>query len=225
MRIDPAALGGLLIAFHQVQHAACAAPSLVADADVHRRHLSVHGGLRHRGIERRQSSPSATPTASSDKEMDLAMWTAEVESACMDSMKALNGDAKNPSGMAACYNVPFLDSNSGVFEAEIRMYVINSPTGEWSGVTPKEMMVSLAYLGATVQQTNGSMMEIMPNEPAVKRSLEVSEAELLKRQTTMPNELKVLTYVGQLNSNIKGPQLNTYVAFVALFLPVHAFFY
>lgn len=131
----------------------------------------------------------------------------------MSQMTSLGGTVQNPTGMAVCYNVPFMDSKSGVFEAELRVYTISQPTAEFVGVTAKEMMVSLAYLGATVQRTNGTMLAQMPNEPAPARR-EISEAELNaraeleKRQAQAPQELAVLTYVGQMNSNVKGPNTN-----------------
>lgn len=210
MRLDTAILGSLLFG---IQHVA---GSVDFSSDVHRRHMNIHGGLRARGFDRRQAaSPTSTPTAQG---MDLATWNAQVESACMSSLSALNGVASNSAGMAVCYNVPFFDNKTGVFEAELRMYNISAPTAEWTGVTASNMMVALAYLGATVQRTNGTIMGVQPNVPLkAKREATVLGvpleriAALEARQSTMPVELKVLTYVGKVNSNVLGPQFNQYV--------------
>lgn len=51
----------------------------------------------------------------------------------MNALSNLNGQASNPSGVAVCHYLPFLDNQTDVFQAEL-----------------------LSYLGATVQKMAGS---------------------------------------------------------------------
>ena len=185
-----------------------AASPLDNDDHLHRRHVDFHIG-RRTPIERRATPPQSTPTSTASGVEALASWSAQAEQACQSQLGALGGKASNPAGLAVCYNLPFMDPRSGVFEAELRMYNISPPTAEWTGVTAQQMMVSLAYLGATVQRSNGTLN--VPNMPA-RREVSQSElhyrAALEERQATAPTEIKILSYIGQLNSNVKGPQMN-----------------
>ncbi|KAF2101496.1 hypothetical protein NA57DRAFT_33927 [Rhizodiscina lignyota] len=203
MRFSRTLFGSLLFA----ESALCSASPFTPRGALHRRHVDFHAN-RLSPLERRVPQPQATTTSTGADA--LATWDAEAEQACMSQMDALGGTVSNPAGMAVCYNLPFMDNSTGVFEAELRMYNVSPPTGDWAGVTASDMMVSLAYLGATVQRTNGTVLGIAPNMPPSRR--EVSEAELRaaleKRQAAAPSEMKVLTYVGKLNANVIGPQMN-----------------
>jgi len=139
--------------------------------------------------------------ANSATEADINAWNMQTEQACMGSLMNLKGLASNQAGMAVCYNLPFLDPATGVFEAELRMFNVSPPINEWVGVAPQDIMVTLSYLGATVQKANG----------ALQRRAVDDLSKLVERQTTMPQQLKVLTYVGQINSNLRGSQMNLYV--------------
>ncbi|KAK3079571.1 hypothetical protein LTS18_004520, partial [Coniosporium uncinatum] len=136
--------------------------------------------------------------ANSATEADINAWNMQTEQACMGSLMNLKGLASNQAGMAVCYNLPFLDPATGVFEAELRMFNVSPPINEWVGVAPQDIMVTLSYLGATVQKANG----------ALQRRAVDDLSKLVERQTTMPQQLKVLTYVGQINSNLRGSQMN-----------------
>lgn len=104
-------------------------------------------------------------------------------------MNKLGGVASNPSGMAVCYNLPFLDRQTGVFEAELRIFNITAPSDEWVGVTSNDVTVSFSYLGATVQ--------------SVKRPQAIPSVK--KRQSDgAPVFIKALHYVGRLNDNVIG---------------------
>jgi hypothetical protein len=129
---------------------------------------------------------------------ELAKWEEQTKQACMSTLSNLKGQASNPSGIAVCYNLPFLDNKTGVFQAELRMYNVSAPINPWVGVTAADVSMTLSYLGATVQNMNGNF---------TKRDLSwsVSEGALVERQevNTM-TELKVLMYVGRVNSNLMG---------------------
>jgi hypothetical protein len=141
---------------------------------------------------------SLTPASGDASDADLQKWDEETKQACMKTLGNLNGQASNPSGIAVCYNLPFLDKKTGVFQAELRMYNVSAPIDPWAGVTAADVSMTLSYLGATVQ---------MMNMNSTKRDLSggVSNGMLVERQNieTM-TELKVLMYVGRVNKNLMG---------------------
>ncbi|KAL1795650.1 hypothetical protein ACET3X_005874 [Alternaria dauci] len=141
---------------------------------------------------------SLTPATGDASGADLARWEEQTKQACMSTLSNLNGQASNPSGIAVCYNLPFLDNKTGVFQAELRMYNVSAPINPWVGVTAADVSMTLSYLGATVQNMQGNF---------TKRDLSwpVSDGMLVERQdiSTM-TELKVLMYVGRINANLMG---------------------
>jgi hypothetical protein len=141
---------------------------------------------------------SLTPASGDASDADLQKWDEETKQACMKTLGDLNGQASNPSGIAVCYNLPFFDKKTGVFQAELRMYNVSAPVDPWAGVTAADVSMTLSYLGATVQ---------MMNMNSTKRDLSggVRDGMLVERQNidTM-TELKVLMYVGRLNKNLMG---------------------
>jgi len=64
---------------------------------------------------------AATPAA------DPAAWNKEVDQKCQAAVDGLNGQAKSESGMAACYNVPFLDQVKGTFNSNSGYTIYHSP--------------------------------------------------------------------------------------------------
>jgi hypothetical protein len=89
-----------------------------------------------------------------------ASWNAQAQQSCMSAVMALQGTSSNPAGLAVCYNVPYLDEQKGVFQAELRMFNICAPTNDFVGVTPSDMLVTLSYCGATIQEFNGSNVPV-----------------------------------------------------------------
>lgn len=153
---------------------------------------------------------SLTPATGDASGVDQAKWEQQTKEACMSTLSNLNGQASNPSGIAVCYNLPFLDNKTGVFQAELRMYNVSAPINPWVGVTAADVSMTLSYLGATVQNMRGNF---------TKRDLSwpVSEGMLVERQdiNTM-TELKVLMYVGRINENLMGSAMTQYVFFFVI---------
>jgi len=164
---------------------------------------------------------SGAAVAAAAASVNTTTWNAEAEKSCMNAVMALKGKATNPAGLAVCYNVPYLDQSKGVFEAELRMYNISAPTGEFVGVTPAMMMVTLQYAGAIIQQSNGQT-------PVKKRHL--VERQMISTPTgvamaggltgampagiMMPTEIAIRQYVGQINKDlmVQGMNLTTFQA-------------
>ena len=114
----------------------------------------------------------------------------------------MNGNASNPSGMAVCYNVMQMDNTTGVFMADVRLYKIAAPTGDWAALDMKKVSTSLAYLGATVSQEQ---------PPTTKRDeLQLpddSAGGIEKRATAPPQSVQNTTFVGKAHADVL-PHLN-----------------
>jgi hypothetical protein len=152
--------------------------------------------------------------------IDPAKWSAEADKACMTSIMNLKGKASNPAGLAVCYNVPFLDQERGIFEAELRMYNISMPTGSFVGVTPAMMMVTLQYQGATIQKSDGQLPVKRDSVELVERQQQMSgiltaptgtampPSGAMPNGILMPSEVAVRKYVGQVNKALMIPGMN-----------------
>ncbi|KAJ4315229.1 hypothetical protein N0V94_006047 [Neodidymelliopsis sp. IMI 364377] len=149
---------------------------------------------------------SLTPASGDASKADLQKWEEQTRAACMQTLGNLNGQASNPSGIAVCYNVPFLDNSTGVFQAELRMYNVSAPVDPWQSVTAADVSMTLSYLGATVQamNMNNTKREVSEAQDRARRN----GGTLVERQTiTGMTELKTLMYVGKINSNLMGPAM------------------
>ncbi|PSN71440.1 hypothetical protein BS50DRAFT_283155 [Corynespora cassiicola Philippines] len=140
---------------------------------------------------------STTPQSGDAALADLAKWEEDTRAACGTALRTLNGQASNPTGLAVCYNLPFLDNQTGVFQAELRMYNISAPIDPWAGVTAGEVSMTLSYLGATVQSMNASTKRDIGYPP-------IRDGMLVERQAQNDGQLKVLNYVGKINDNLMG---------------------
>ncbi|KAF2231034.1 hypothetical protein EV356DRAFT_452798 [Viridothelium virens] len=141
------------------------------------------------------SSTGTTPTVSTmpasgnAADFNITQWNEMTAQACSSAIQALNGNAGNPSGMAVCYNVPFLDNSTGVFESEVRLFNLSAPSGEWAGLSMDAISISMSYLGASVAPTRGLMM--------AKRDVSTME----RRQSIM-SAMTNKTYIGQIHNSI-----------------------
>ena len=151
---------------------------------------------------------SLMPSSKAPSDADLQKWEADTRAACMATLTNLKGQASNPSGLAVCYNLPFVDNTTGVFQAELRMYNVSAPVDPWVGVTTADIGLTLSYLGATVQNMQGNFTKRQFSYPPIRRR-QSSRGLLIERQdiATM-TEIKTLMYVGRINSNLLGPALS-----------------
>jgi hypothetical protein len=158
------------------------------------------------------SVPLASAIAVQTPTADPAIWNTQADEKCKEAIRRLNGTASNPSGMAACYNVPFLDPNKGTFEAELRIFNVSMPTGDFVGVTANSMLVTFQYNSASLQASDGTL--------PVKRSLEhtVEHAVHLQERQARPGtggtgafeaqELSIRKYIGMVTSGTFTPGMN-----------------
>lgn len=148
----------------------------------------------------RRQAPSSSPSAPAPSTMGSTgnnsttkpkSWDAQTAAACEKAVKALNGVTVSESGIAVCYNLPYFDNSSGVFQGDLRLYRVSSPQGVWADISDQDITIGLSYLGASVSD-NGEIRKQKAGSP-----------KMAKRQD--PSLLHSLNFVGQLN----GTYLNT----------------
>jgi hypothetical protein len=112
--------------------------------------------LRSRGyLEARQSTtenltgPASNVLLNQDGTINMTAWDAQANDACNLALSHLPV-ASNPSGTCICYNLPALDNTTGTFEADLRLYQLSAPSGQFSGIPPQNIQVGLSYRGASV---------------------------------------------------------------------------
>jgi hypothetical protein len=162
------------------------------DEDMKRSAVMTVEDMTVEPIEKRQS---ATPGAT----MTVAEWDAQTMAACTTALEALNGVASNPSGMAVCYNLPYLDNSTGVFQADLRLFTISSPTGTFASIPSQNVMVALSYVGATVQAVNASTIGRRSEEKSLISWPRRSE---LNKRVTAPVMAQAYAFVGQINKDL-----------------------
>jgi len=83
--------------------------------------------------------------------INATAWDAVTDAACVDALAALTRST-NPSGNCLCYNLPSLDTATGVFEADLRLYRISAPRDAFAA--PTDISVGVSYSGASVSPVN-----------------------------------------------------------------------
>lgn len=173
------------------------------------------------GLSKRQNQQfESTVTLNPDGSINLDSWNEETERACQDSLKRLQ-IATNPSGTCICYNLPSLDTNTGVFEADLRVYKFNEPNGAFAGVQASQIGVGLMYIGASVSPVSADTMRNL--------SASTGQPTITKRQDTttisQPEgapDLELLQQyllVGQIDNDRMAPNLSM-AELEALVMPV-----
>ncbi|RFU30241.1 hypothetical protein B7463_g6085, partial [Scytalidium lignicola] len=168
---------------------ATASAGIVGDASglVTRDALKEEGMRRYVDAMVHQVERRAVLTTGSD---NLADWDAGTMTACMASLGSLNGVASNPSGMAACYNIPYLDNSTGVFKADLRLFTISPPTGTFANIASQNVQVAMSYDGATVSAVNTSSL--------LGRSMLGHNG----KRTAAPTMAQAYAFVGQISADV-----------------------
>lgn len=171
-------------------------------------------------VEKRQSTTQLP-------KMNVTAWDASTSIACTTELQKLNGKASNPAGMSVCYNLPFLDNSTGLFQADLRLYQIAPASGDFAGVPAQDVTVGLQYFGATVQPLNMTAL-------ALQKRIEFGESwgagtlkslswpvtrdvdsqlinEIVGRQASVPVLVQSYEFVGQVNKTLFAAVTTTYV--------------
>ena len=101
------------------------------------------------------------------KNLDLSKWTTETVALCAAALNATK--PSNPSGVAACWNIPVLLRESGVFVADLRMFRVGDASGAWANANIDTYNVSVEYQGsAAIQSRKLTAKELVAADEGMK---------------------------------------------------------
>jgi hypothetical protein len=156
-----------------------------------------------RFIEKRQTVASgpleSTVVLNPDGSLNMTAWDEETSIACTEALSHLEL-ASNPSGTCICYNLPSLDTSTGVFEADLRLYKVSEPSGAFDGIPPQNIQVGLAYKGASVSPVSASRIG--------GRSLSQGTEFPIQRRAVTPELLQAYLFVGQIDATRMQPEMS-----------------
>lgn len=164
------------------------------------------------GVVQRRQLPggpgiSTTGMSPSISGMNVTEWDEMTKMACSESLTSLNGKVNNPSGMAVCYNLPFLDNSTGVFEADLRLFMVANPSGGFVNIAADKVQVGLMYDGATVTPVNASSLR-RRDTASVSISYQYKKRAMhLAKRAIAPRLIQSYAFVGQINKTIL-PNMN-----------------
>lgn len=173
---------------------------LRADDVLSRPYASIMASSAARALDRRQDTGTESNPEDlqlqPDGTLNLTAWDAATEAACVSTLRTLRRSS-NPSGNCICYNLPALDATNGVFEAELRLYRISEPRGQFAGIDPSQIKVSVAYNGASASAVKPTELKGSGMVGNVTRI--VGRAELDTREDHNPELLQAYMLVGQID--------------------------
>ncbi|XXG95224.1 hypothetical protein Hte_001484 [Hypoxylon texense] len=132
---------------------------------------------------------------------NMTQWNTDTSAACLSALSTLSA-ASNPSGTAVCYNLFSLDTTNGSFMADLRLFQVSVPFGDFLGIPPADISVGLEYNGASVSPV----------------STGVQARDITKRQSSAPTQLQAYMFVGQIDQ-AKMAQPMTMGVLEALVMP------
>jgi hypothetical protein len=135
-------------------------------------------------------SVAANLTGSDPSSIDQAQLDATISVACGAAL----GDVKsvaNDAGLLACYNIPFLNTNTGIFEADLRLYQLSPPRGAFVGIQSTDINVQLSY-------PNAAFSTIPQNTPNARREVDLESRQAAGQMKELQNYL----FVGQVSESL-----------------------
>ncbi|POR38918.1 Uncharacterized protein TPAR_00884 [Tolypocladium paradoxum] len=139
-----------------------------------------------------QAAANSAVKLNADGTLNLTAWDAATNAACAAAMRP-RARSSNPSGNCICYNLPSLDTVTGVFEADLRLYRISEPRDAFVGVAPADINVGVRYRGASVSPV--PMSEVMGLGVVQNRTRVVAP----RAETRGPQLLQTFMLVGQID--------------------------
>ena len=153
--------------------------------------LSPRQELSHNAARAPSPSSSTGPPANlNDPTTNMTIATA-----CLNALSDIT-HVSNAAGWAACYNILYLNNQTGIFEADLRLYQVSQPSGTFAGVQSSNIHLALKYPEAAISAT----------------SQQAKRGELAARQSNITlSQLQQYSFVGQINKNLTLTQLKAYV--------------
>lgn len=171
----------------------------------------AHIILRHALYQRNAiPSPEAIAQIITDPSPSFAAltedtWNTTAEAACLKALGAMKSTTANPCGMTACYNIKYLNTTTGTFQTELRLYRTSPATGDWATADSKSFSVGITCDGAPMAAVNtgmGKRDDDLLSWPPIRRY--ASADSHLKRSATPPKLLQQTSFYGQVNENLMG---------------------
>lgn len=95
----------------------------------------------------RREPQASVPVSQPDPVLNQTIATG-----CTDVLNKLS-TVDNAAGLAACYNIMEYYPDQGAFQADLRLYQMFPPSGDFKGLTPEEMQIGLTYPVSTTFQS------------------------------------------------------------------------
>lgn len=125
-------------------------------------------------VQARQLQVESDVQLNANGSIDMAAWDEKVNAACLGALNKLS-EATNPSGTCTCYNLPVLNTATGAFEADLRLYQLSTARDDFAGIPPEDVQVSLSYNGASVSPVSASTAQMK-----VSRRQQTPDVKLLQ---------------------------------------------
>lgn len=173
-------------------------------------HELYHAGAATEPSTTSQSVVSATTPSIKSPTLDSANWNSQTKAACEAALRNLNGKASNPAGVAVCYNLPGLDSSTGAFQVDLRLYRVAAPAQGWKAVFDQTVSVALYYPGATVasQDTDKWRRDVRPAVWDPVKSVKAVDLGRRTNDANLPQILQAFHLIGQINADMMGEMTN-----------------
>ncbi|KAL6719789.1 hypothetical protein ACLMJK_001710 [Lecanora helva] len=155
---------------------------------------------------------SSTTMLQEDVDSD-AIWDNQTEVACSKAVIALHGEAGNAAGLAACYNVRSYNNLTGMFEADLRLYQISSPSGKWTHLQASSETLDVVYTSAKITKSSRLQKREKDTVSLHKDHRTDSPHWQHKRSNgTPPRRIQGLTLNGQIGGDMLATTLNASAA-------------
>lgn len=153
MLLPVAVAAGLLAAGAQAGIGSLIAEGMARNSPAFERRLVEMAKANLRARAAADVDATTTVSFNPDGSINMTAWDEQATTACNEALSGLRL-ASNPSGTSVCYNLPLLNNETGTFQADLRLFRLNAPTGAFQGIAPQDIQVSLTYRGASVSAVN-----------------------------------------------------------------------
>lgn len=168
-------------------------------------HLLLHRALYQRNAIA-SPSPNAMPQIISDPTLLTAAsaedtWNTTTGAACLKTLEATTSSGTNSCGMTACYNIKYLNTTTGAFQTDLRLYRTSAATGDWASADSKSFSVGIMCDGASMTAPEISRRnDDLLSWPPIRRY--IRSKAYFKRSTAPPQLLQQISFYGKMNENI-----------------------
>ena len=157
-----------------------------------------------------EAATSATTQSLNAAKIDSATWNTQTKAACETALRNLNGHASNAAGLAVCYNLPGLNTSTGAFQVDLRLYRVAAPAHGWKLIFDQTVSVAMYYPGATVGSQDANKRRRDDHTLIWNQIGSVKAGELHGRADDVhaPQILQTFHLIGQINDDMMGEVAN-----------------